>query len=513
MLRGLIITLITIVISGSVQGQDLASLRPWIPEDINAVAVVRAAEILKSPRAVGEGWQHAGSENFLGGAFTLPPDCDLFLRATRFRPGPGDDWSVALLTFSRPVDMKRVAEQEQSSIQLVASKPAVLSRRNCFFAELGPQLLGVVSPAHRQDLARWIERGQRKHDATLNRYLDEVLLGQSAAITLAIDLTEMFDPGRLKARLPSMGAMIGKQQDVDVVIGRIMAVRGLRLDIYFDEQSTAALTVDFASPVGSDAPLMKSILLEALGDLGVGLDSFQASEPKADASSIRLAARFTDEDLRRVMTLVLTPHPAQPSDSLPTPPPAPAAGAVTVKTPASTTARPAPRVSGDNNVKYFKAVDQVLKDLTRANHNAKDYARTATWHDNFANKIDQLSTLAVDPDLVAYGTSVSSKLRSIAASLRGVGIEINTLNNAVVYNTRVNPGWEQVGWWTYGYQPATWEVTSNLAQVREQQAAAVAAGAKDREAVWTMINNERAQIMETMARKYGEAFTSAVGGK
>jgi len=155
----------------------------------------------------------------------------------------------------------------------------------------------------------------------------------------------------------------------------------------------------------------------------------------------------------------------------------------------------------------------VLKDLTRANRSAKDYARTATWHDNFANKIDQLSTISVDPDLVAYGTAVSSQLRSIAASLRGVGIEVNTLNNAVVYNTKVNPGWEQVGWWTYGYQPATWEVTSNLATVREQQASPVAAGAKDREAVWVMINNERAQIMEAMSRKYGETFTSAVGGK
>src|SRR4029078_1196460 len=136
MLRGLIVTLLTTVISSSVQAQDLTSLRPWIPEDINAVAVVRAAEILKSTRAVREGWQHPGSDNFLSGAFTLPPDCDLLLRATRFRPGPGDDWSVALLSFSRAVDMKRIAEQEQSSIQTVASRPAVLSRRNCFFAQL-----------------------------------------------------------------------------------------------------------------------------------------------------------------------------------------------------------------------------------------------------------------------------------------------------------------------------------------------------------------------------------------
>jgi hypothetical protein len=507
MLRGLIPAFLIVLISGRAVAQDISGLRAWIPEDINAVSVVRAAEILKSPLAVKENWQHSGTEGFLSGAFSLPQDCDLFLRATRFRPGPGDDWSVALLTFSRPVEIERVAEREQSTVQMVASKAAVLSRRNCFFAVLGPQLLGVISPAHRQDLARWIERGQRKRDATLNRYLDEVLLGQSAGITLAIDLSEMFEPERLKAKLPTMAAMIGKQQDVDRVASRIMAVRGLRLDVYVTDQMQAALTVDFQNAVGSDAKLMRDILLEALGDLGVALDSFQTTEAKADGNALRLAAPFTEEDLRRVMSLVLTPHPAEPSPGAPSTTPPPTAK-VTAPSP-----RPAPRVSTDNNAKYFRAVDQILKDLTRANRNAKDYARTATWHDNFANKIDQLSTLAVDPDLVAYGQSVSSKLRSIGASLRGVAVDINTLNNAVVYNTRVNPGWEQVGWWTYGYQPATWEVTSNLAQVREQQAQAVMAGSKDRDTIWQMINDERGRIFAAMSQKYGSAFTEGVQAK
>lgn len=503
MLRGLIATLLITVIPGSAGAQDLSPLRPWIPEDINAVAVVRAAEILKSPRAVREDWQHSGSEGFLGGAFTLPPDCDLFVRATRFRPGPGDDWSVALLSFSRPVDIQRVAEQEQSPVQTVNSKPAVLSRRNCFFAELGPRLLGVVSPAHRQDLARWIERSRRKHDATLTRYLDEVLLGQSAGITLAIDLAEMFEPDRLKARLPSMAAMIGRQQDADRIASRLMAVRGLRLDVYVTDEMRAALTVDFLNPIGSDAKLMKDILLEALGDLGVSLDSFQNSEVVADGNAIRLAASFTDEDLRRVMTLVLSPHPLQ------SPPPAPPAAAVVTPPPP----RSSPRVSTDNNAKYFRAIDQVLKDLTRANRIAKDYARTATWHDNFANKIDQLSTLAVDPELVTYAESVTSKLRSIGASLRGVGVEINTLNNAVVYSTKVNPGWEQIGWWSYGYQPATWEVDSNLGQIREQQAAAITAGGKDRDTIWQMINDERGRVMNAMTQKYGSTFAEGIRAK
>ena len=503
MLRGLTATLLMVLIPGAAGAQDLSALRPWIPEDINAVGVVRAAELLKSPRAVKEGWQHTASEGFLGGAFTLPPDCELFVRATRFRPGPGDDWSVAILQFNRPVDIQHVAEREGATVQQVFSRPAILSKRNCFFAVLGPQLLGVVSPAYRQDLARWIERGQRKLDSTLNRYLDEVLLGQSAGVTLAIDLTEMFDPARLKPRLMTMGAMIGKQNDVDRIASRIMAVRGLRLDVYVTEETNAALTLDFANAIGNDGPLMRAILLEAMGDLGVSLDSFAGSHETVDGSSLRLAAKLSDEDLRRVMSLLLSPHPV---DAPPTPP----APQVTATSPAP---RPSPRVSTDNNVKYFRAVDQILQDLTKANRNAKDYARTATWHENFANKIDQLSTLAVDPDLVAYGESVSSKLRNLAASLRGVGIDVNTLNNAVVYKTKVNPGWEQVGWWTYGYQPATWEVDSNLDKVREQQAQAVMAGAKARDTIWQIINDDRGRVINAMTQKYGSTFADGIRKK
>jgi hypothetical protein len=312
----------------------------------------------------------------------------------------------------------------------------------------------------------------------------------------------MFEPARLKARLGSMGAMLGKQADVDRIVGRCMAVRGLRLDVFVTEDTRATLTLDLANPVGNDAALFKAILLEAMGDMGASLDSFAGSEPRADANSLRLAGVFSDEDLRRVMSLILTPHPAEqpPLANAATPVPPPPA------------ARP-PRVVEDNNVKYFRAVDQILNDLTKANRNAKDYHRTATWHDNFANKIDQLSTLSVDPDLVAYGQSVSSKLRSIAASLRGVAVDINTLNNAVVYNTKVTPGYEQVGWWTYGYQPATWQVDSNLAQVREKQADAVMAGSKDRDTIWQMINDERGRIFAAMSQKYGEAFTEKVQAK
>ncbi|QDT52298.1 hypothetical protein Pan44_03070 [Caulifigura coniformis] len=517
MFRGVIATLVTTVMVGAASAQDLTPLRPWIPEDINALAVVRAGELLKTPMAARESWQHSGSENFLGGAVHLPPDCELFVRGTRFRAASGDTWSVALLSFSRPVDMQRVAEQEQSSLQTVASKPAVLSRRNSFFAELGPQLLGVISPAHRQDLSRWIERSERKHDTTLTRYLDEVLLGQSAGVTLAIDLTDMFEPGRLRERLPTMAAMIGRQQHVDQTAAQIMTVRGLRLDIYVTDELRAALTLDFKEPVGNDPNLMKGILLEAMDDMGVGLDSFHDSQAVADGNAVRIAAAFSAEDLRRVMTLVLTPHPVQAPPSTPVaPPPA------TVKTPPPASSppspnvvapRPAPRVTTDNNAKYFRAIDQILKDLTRANRNANDYARTATWHDRFADKIANLSTMAVDPDLISYGSSVASKLRSLGASLRGVAVDVNTLNNAVVYNTKVNPGWEQVGWWTYGYQPATWETTSNLATIREQQAAAISAGAKDRDSIWQMINDERQRTMDLMTRKYGSTFAEGIRGK
>jgi hypothetical protein len=157
--------------------------------------------------------------------------------------------------------------------------------------------------------------------------------------------------------------------------------------------------------------------------------------------------------------------------------------------------------------KYLARIDRSLADLKSSLRRAKDYERTAKWHDTYAEKIDDLPIAGVDPELLEYGSSVSSKLRALAASLRGQAVEVNTQQRSVTWNVNVDPGAVAASWWGgAGYRAPTWQATSNLQEVRQSQAAAISNGSEQRLAIWQMIDDEAAQVRLRMSQKYGPAF-------
>jgi hypothetical protein len=158
------------------------------------------------------------------------------------------------------------------------------------------------------------------------------------------------------------------------------------------------------------------------------------------------------------------------------------------------------------NRKYFKAVDQIIADLRKANNRANNYAQTAVWHERYATKIEQLPAAGVDEDLVQFGERISSDLRALASSLQGSAVDVTALQSSVVYNASVNPGGYSTGWWSTNYVTPTYNITSNLEAVREKQADAVRAGAKDRSTIWNIIGTDRMKTLDAMKKKYGADF-------
>jgi hypothetical protein len=156
--------------------------------------------------------------------------------------------------------------------------------------------------------------------------------------------------------------------DLERVADLCMHLRGVRLSISINDRTDAVLSVDFSMDVGDQGPLVRSLLLEVLSDMGAAIDAFETSEARTEGQSVRLAAVLSDMDLRRVMSMVTSPH-STGLDSRPAGDQPPS---------------PGPRISLEASRKYFKAIDQILADLRHANAKAKDYQRTATWHDNFA---------------------------------------------------------------------------------------------------------------------------------
>ncbi|MFK7822032.1 MAG: hypothetical protein AB8G99_25260 [Planctomycetaceae bacterium] len=232
---------------------------------------------------------------------------------------------------------------------------------------------------------------------------------------------------------------------------------------------------------------MKDLLLEFLDDSGARLEDFADSHAKTDGYSVRLTTELSDEGLRRVMSLIATPHPLH------------SAGEV---------ATAQKEICVSRTREYLKQVDQVLLDLRKANRHATNYLKTATWHDKFANKIESLPMLDVDPELLNYSATLASRLRALGASLRGVPVQVNLLERTITWNVYRDPGWGQLVWfggnaWGWVGRNPSWTSTSNVDVIRRQQAKVIAENTGKREEIWRIIDDDRSRIRRKMTEKHG----------
>ena len=519
MLRGMGIVvaglLAGLTFTSSIAAQGVEDLLPYVPDDANAIAVIRARALKESPRGKAEDWEQQHEERFLAGGSNVPPWVDVLVRASHARPGvPGGDWTVVLTHLPDGFDMAGLAERQEAELQEIDGHGLVYSaKNNGYFVELTtagsgrPRILGGMAPATRQSAARWLESTSGNLGPIgLSEYLTNAAQDESAQVMLAFDMEHMLDPGFVRYRLNGAAALEGKALEKSALTILLQTIKGIRFDVHVDEEITADVHMEFGRNVGNEGEYLKPLLIEFLDDAGATLDEMASAETKIDGRKVTLSMPLSDESLRRVLSLLTapSPHNGQPVAAEPA-------------EPETDAEEDESKVDVRASRRYFNSVNNIVDDLSRAYSRAKSYSRTAQWHINFADKIDKLSTRGVDPDLAYYGQWVATQLRGLAASLQGTAVQVNALEKSVVYNVNAQPGYYSGAdaWWggartawgpyTYG-RPVDVEVTSNLQQVREQQAQAVSASAPQREQIWQMINDERASMERKMIGRYGDEF-------
>jgi hypothetical protein len=494
---------------------EMRELLPLLPKDANALVVLQIRELTNSPRGQKEGWAAQHETEFLVGAANIPPWVELFVRASREHPGAGGPaWTTVLIPLPEGYNMEDLARREGTEVQQIDEHAAVWSPRyNGYFVDLTPpgeqplRVLGGITPATRQDVARWLADFHRGLGVLgMSDYLVTAANDPSAQIMLAVDLQEMLDPVLIRYRIDGAAALQDRPEAKPGLVILYQTLRGVKLTVRVEETTQAELRMDFGRKVGDEGQYVKPLLIELLNDMGAAIDELDDAAVEVGDRTVTLRMPLSDESLRRVMSLA-TAAPAPPG-----PPPPAAEQPPTPPSPGSTGAD----VTASR--RYFSAVNRNIDDLGRAYARARSYARTAQWHQNFARRIDHLPATGVDPDLIDYGQSMSAKLRALAASLRGVAVKVNALEQSIVYNVYYDPGYGGwgygwTGWWGWGWwgpqwygQPPRAEVTSNLQEVRANQAELVAASAPERDQIWQMINEERAAMQRTMVGRYGEAL-------
>src|SRR5262249_47614730 len=163
------------------------------------------------------------------------------------------------------------------------------------------------------------------------------------------------------------------------------------------------IRLDFPRQPNFSRTLGKAMLLEGLHNAGADLDDFDSWTPDYQGNAFVLKGPLTPTSARLILSLVDNRATQQASREAENRPGLP----------------PAPKVLA--SVIYFRSVSSLLDDIEpgkKANSNEK---RTL-YYRQYADKIDALPVLNVDPELLQYGSSASvtqpnlSRLSSMSKS-------------------------------------------------------------------------------------------------
>ncbi len=490
---------------------DLLTL---VPEEANTLTVFRVKDFIYSPRGIKEDWYTKHCEACLNGGMTLPTWVEVMVRSSFFSPGAlGGEWTAIAVPLPDDIKIEQIAAKEQTEVQKISNHPVVfVPRRQGYFVEFlskksQRRILAGMVPATRQSVARWIRDVDRLEVPIASNYLLSAVRDKKPQIIMAVDLAEMLDPVQIRFHLSGHPGLAQDTSARLALISDLQSLKGVRMSITVTQEVTAEIRFDFGRSIGQEGEYIKELFIGFLNDKGAALDELQDAEVDISGNSVTLSMPFSDESLRRVLSLLTTVQP-------------PTSPETRFSSPKKTSEPPRTAEPGEIDVakslRYYKAVNHNIRDLERAYRRAKTYRQTAQWHDNFARRIEELPMTGVDPELLEYGRKISSLLRALAASLRGVGVKIDALNAQVRYDVRQTPlytGAEM--WWgvpytaygpyTYG-RPMRTEVKTNLQEIRAKQAELIAKTEPEREKIWQMINDERLAIRQKMVAKYGKDF-------
>jgi len=499
------VILTTVLACGSIARADEAALLRLLPGSANVVSIIRVERILESPRARSERWDQ-NRDQFLAGAGTVPAWARTVVLGSLVHPSvPEEVWTVAATQLPAGVELLQLADADERVEDRFSGYPAVSTPRGSLVVEYPGRLVAALLPSFRQDVARWVESTQTRQDIALSPWLQAAARSDDQ-IVLAMDVQDMLSPHRAEERLWSLPELKEHPQAVPQLLLALRRLRGVRMTVNVTTVNQARLELDFTEPVEAATPFLRSIVIAALNDSGIALDALETAEVTTDGSAVVLSTELPDDQLRMLLSLVLAPRAipdrplaaARPPAQTPPAPPAPNPGTRSARTTTPDAAA---------SQRYFNTVSRAIDDLQRSSSRGTDPGRVATWHDNFAGKIEHLPTAGVDPALIEFGAQVASRFRALGASLRGAAIDVNTQQQSVTYDVHYDPGWAAVGFWgQMGYKAPSANVTSNLAEVRQRQAAAITRWTEQREQVWSLIQSDRTRIRQQMTTTFGREF-------
>lgn len=479
---------------------DVQAYLSYFPAHTNSLMIMKVDELKKSAKAKAAGWGDKDSSIWIAGSDPLPSWVKLLVRGAHTHLSQSTrEWSMSVAPVPEYVSFSSLVRTAGQKTQTVSGRHSYLSPKGVYVTSLTRGTIGVMRPADRASLARWIDQAQAEGTPIIAEYLQGAT-SHKGEIVLAIDLADSLDKWMLRQWLESTETLKGSTSQVVALSDFLETLQGLTLVVTVSDQISAELHIDFQTSLPPLADKIHPLLLEYMTHSGAFVSDLESAKVSLKDKSVVLSMNpLSDSGFQRLMSLILSPQPHHTEMAAETKP--------------TETTNDAPAPHSGPNVKatqnYYRAIESMLGDLERSYKASRNYNATVVWHERFAQKIDHLPISGVDPEMVQYGRDTSARLVALAASLQGQPLEIGALNNSITYKVQPTYGG---GWWgatamtTSGPVPTGYNVDSNLAKVREKQAQTVIAGNKERQQVWQIQIDERNKIRDDMYQKYEVDF-------
>ena len=466
--------------TGLVQAeQDFPSLMTKIPASANAVVVIDADKLRNSELGKKNKWADKNEAAYVNSPFILPPEANRIVIGSQLNPNNhfSQAWELAVMSLVEPISMRSIARAENGQLDEIAGIPAVGTPGNAYFVQLSDDVLGVMSPANRQLVARWatLFENPQDQDGYLSKAVQDV--NDGAQIVLAIDLKNAVIPYQLSESLSESEFIQKKKHDQSQWEGIINSLLGVKLTVAVADKIEGKLSVDFASDptgLGKDA---KDAIIVALGRSGVGIESLDSWNLSQSQNQIRLEGELSIADLRKIMSILEMPGSDYSSQA---------------------ESQPATESQVDlvaeASKKYYQSVSALLKDIEgefKTNRDAR-HNFASTYMQRYAKRIDELPILNVDDELINFGLMVSETLRDTSVVQGTSNIQSGVRKSSVYKSNNV-----------YDYNNTYRSTSSMKTQIaREEQAVASTARFNN----WKEIQDATANIRVQMTKKYGVEF-------
>jgi len=478
---------------------DVNNLLSRIPPGANAIAIINVKGVVDTPMGKQYKWKEKLADAYATKPLIVPPDATQVVLAAWINPANMRPiWEASVIELSRAPSMERIAKAERGFTESVADKPAAWSPINAYFVRLDSRILGALSPADRQYLARWANQSGSLADV-VSPYLQSAVSRMDSATDylFAFDLQNAVSPKRVRRRLAldEFDCLAGKKIDPEKFSALLGSLKGVFLQVDINESAMGKGIIDFGQSAASLAPFAKDLVLEAMGKFGVGIPDFQDWDVSVKGNTVTMSGKLSRDGLRELFSIVDPPSPVQTAE--PDNPP-------TAEEPATPARNDDPTATASK--RYFDAVGNVIDGLNVKIRNAPSMIQSGTYIARDARRVDRFPILHVDPTLVQWGTSVSTQIDQLAGTLATGGFQANS-NTVGIQNAQINLIDDG------GYSPAAQVDPNNAVNqinvTRQRRAALAAAKAQTGQAVAQIlreIETSRAQVRAAMTQKYDVNF-------